>query len=65
MSRMLLKGPNGMFRVVHFPTEKIKSITREEVFKRVKNLLEDNKDLTLEKNSDIITIANEIANLFE
>ena len=65
MSRIYLSGPKGMERVVHFPTEKIDNITQEEVFKRVKSLLEDNKDLTLEKSSDIITIAREIANLFE
>ena len=65
MSRMYLSGPKGMERVVHFPTEKIKNITREEVFKRVKSLLEDNIDLTSGKKSDIITIANEIAEMFE
>tara|TARA_B100000214_G_scaffold105383_1_gene73995 strand:+ start:582 stop:779 length:198 start_codon:yes stop_codon:yes gene_type:complete len=65
MSRMYLSGPKGMERIAHFPTEKIKNITKEEVFKRVKCLLEDNIDLTSGNESDIITIANEIADMFE
>jgi hypothetical protein len=65
--KIQVRGPKGMDRTVSWPDKKTKTETtsQKEIYEAVKRILEDNKNLTFKKESDIVSIADEVSRLFK